>query len=144
MMLPKKSESELSAHLDPNHSHFILVDSTKLNEFGGEIKFRSRLESAISKRKIPEYSQVESNINANTNNTNIPIVVIVLGGGRNTVEQVLSSVENKIPCIIFDARVFYSLKPLKKIRTILLIFVLINTGDRKIFKRVEFYIEKNR
>jgi hypothetical protein len=113
MMLPKKSESELSAHLDPNHSHFILVDSTKLNEFGGEIKFRSRLESAISKRNLSEDSQVESNINANTN-TNIPIVVIVLGGGRNTVAQVLSSVENKIPCIIFDARVLYSFKPFKK------------------------------
>ncbi len=38
--------------LDPNHSHFILVDNSQLNTFGGEIEFRARLESHIQK-KIP-------------------------------------------------------------------------------------------
>ena len=34
--------------LEPNHTHFLLVDSG-VNEFGGEIELRGRLEGAISK-----------------------------------------------------------------------------------------------
>ena len=34
--------------LDPNHSHFILVDSHEEKKFGGEIKLRAELERAIS------------------------------------------------------------------------------------------------
>lgn len=97
MILPKRSQDDKSAHLDPNHSHFILVDSGCLDQFGGEIKFRSKLESAIAKQKIK--NKLDSDIKLDIN---VPTVVLVLGGGRNTIAQVLSSVENAIPCIIFD------------------------------------------
>ena len=36
------------APLNPNHTHFILVDNARLNRFGGEIDFRSNLEKAIA------------------------------------------------------------------------------------------------
>lgn len=42
-----------SALLDPNHTHFILVDSKK-EEFGGEIDFRARLEEFRNKRKAED------------------------------------------------------------------------------------------
>ena len=34
--------------LEPNHTHFLLVDSG-VDEFGGEIELRGKLEGAISK-----------------------------------------------------------------------------------------------
>ena len=68
--------------LDPNHTHFILVDNAQLNKFGGEIDFRAKLESEIQKK--------------------IPVVMVVVEGGPNTVKTVLKSVENEIPCIFVD------------------------------------------
>jgi len=37
--------------LDPNHTHFILVDDGTERQFGGEIDFRSMLEKYISEMK---------------------------------------------------------------------------------------------
>ena len=36
--------------LNPNHSHYILVDNGTQHMFGGEIDFRAKLEAAISKK----------------------------------------------------------------------------------------------
>lgn len=83
-MRPRKSAHEKSTNLDPYHSHFILVDNAQKNEFGGEIKLRSRLEKAL------------------VNKYEIPIVMLLLGGGRHTVIQVKESLKNNIPCIFFD------------------------------------------
>ena len=57
------------SHLDPNHSHFILVDNAKI-EFGGEVDYRAKLEAELSRVK-------EQN-----NEIEIPLVVLVLGGGK--------------------------------------------------------------
>ena len=54
------------AALDPNHSHFILVDNSKLNTFEGEIGFRANLEKYISNFSFDK-------------DLKIPIVVIVAG-----------------------------------------------------------------
>ncbi|XP_072020322.1 transient receptor potential cation channel subfamily M member-like 2 [Amphiura filiformis] len=46
---PNQTQSEEEgADLNPNHTHFILVDSHVNNKFGGEIDLRSKLEGAIS------------------------------------------------------------------------------------------------
>ena len=55
-----------SQPLDPNHSHFILVDNQELNKFGGEIELRGNLEKAISHYNIGKQEK-------------IPIVVLVIG-----------------------------------------------------------------
>lgn len=83
-MLPRKDAKEKSTNLDPYHSHFILVDNALLNEFGGEIKLRARLEKAL------------------TTQNEIPIVMLLLGGGRNTVVQVKEAIRNHISCVFFD------------------------------------------
>jgi hypothetical protein len=98
-MLPKKFSDEKSAHLDPFHSHFILVDSVKLNDFGGEVKYRSDIEEAICKR-----SPIKNMMATMGSEMKIPIVTLVLGGGRNTVKQILSSIQKGIPCVIFDVK----------------------------------------
>jgi hypothetical protein len=88
-MMQKKSIREVSANLDPYHSHFILVDNVQINEFGGEIEFRSSLESALRASNTVSDSR-------------IPIVQLLMGGGRHTVEQVENSLKNDIPCVFFD------------------------------------------
>lgn len=60
--------------LDPNHSHFVLVDNSELNKFGGEIEFRGKLERAIVNFKNDSSSE----------DTGVPIVVLVLEGGPGT------------------------------------------------------------
>lgn len=40
------------ACLDPNHTHFILVDNGTTEKFGVEIALRSRLEKLLSMRKM--------------------------------------------------------------------------------------------
>lgn len=77
-------------YLNPFHSHFILVDDAQLNTFGGEIEFRSRLEADIAKG------------NQATKINPIPVVVVVIEGGPNTIRTVQESVKNKIPCVLID------------------------------------------
>lgn len=66
--------------LDSNHTHFLLVDYAKIS-YGGEIKFRGKLESSISRRGIP-------------------IVLLVLEGGPGTIDTVFESIKNNSPCVI--------------------------------------------
>lgn len=75
------SSKDKNAPLDPNHSHFILVDNSQLNKYGGEIEFRGKLEQAIV-----SYSSDSSEFNESTNGYQTPIVVLVLEGGPNTLE----------------------------------------------------------
>lgn len=44
----KNSPDEISDHINPNHSHFVLVDTGRINEFGEEIKFRARIEKTLA------------------------------------------------------------------------------------------------
>jgi hypothetical protein len=57
--IPDPNKPKL-ALLDPNHSHFILVDNSQLDKFGGEIEFRAELESAISQHKYVEDDEEQS------------------------------------------------------------------------------------
>jgi hypothetical protein len=77
--------------LDTNHTHFILVDNSQVNKFGGEIKFRGELEKAIVTNKTVSGSIVD-----------VPIVVLVLEGGPGTFDTVLSSVKNGSPCVFME------------------------------------------
>lgn len=43
--------------LDPNHTHFILVDDGSDNQFGKEIEFRANLENELRKGRTLKYYQ---------------------------------------------------------------------------------------
>ena len=40
--------------LDPNHTHFLLVDNGTTGNFGVEIKLRGRVEKGISEQKLSD------------------------------------------------------------------------------------------
>ena len=82
--MSKSSKPQMHSELlDPNHSHFILVDDAK-HGFGGEVGFRADLESGLT-RKFGCSS-----------------VVIVVGGGPRTARFVFESVEENTPCVFLE------------------------------------------
>ncbi|OAF71847.1 hypothetical protein A3Q56_00397 [Intoshia linei] len=83
----KKGDSPL----DPNHSHFILVDNGTELKFRGEINLRNRLEAGISNMYDDDY-----------NNFSIPVVMVVLEGGVGTLETVAGAIHNQIPAVIVE------------------------------------------
>jgi len=71
----------LQCALNPNHTHFILVDSPE-DKWGEEIKFRSELESCIREK------------------FHIPVVLIVVNGGPGTLETVAQGAEKKFAVVV--------------------------------------------
>jgi hypothetical protein len=88
-MIKPKNQKTKAELLDPNHSHFILVDDGK-HDFGGEVEFRAELESRISKMQIDK-------------ETATSMVVLVVGGGPRTVEMVLNTVQKGNPCVFLES-----------------------------------------
>ena len=84
----KKAKKGFS-HLDSNHSHLLLVDNAKV-EFGGEVDFRAQLEAKLSQN------------NQDDSSMHIPLVVLVLGGGINTIKSIKEAVTAGTPCVIFN------------------------------------------
>ncbi|XP_041465678.1 transient receptor potential cation channel subfamily M member 3-like isoform X1 [Lytechinus variegatus] len=87
------SDRASGASLDPNHTHFILVDDGSVGKFGVEISLRSKLEKLISSKKI----------DANSDRP-VPAVCVCLEGGVNTIKVVLENVTHDppIPVVIAD------------------------------------------
>ncbi|KAL3837145.1 hypothetical protein ACJMK2_022523, partial [Sinanodonta woodiana] len=82
----KKGES----FLDPNHSHFILVDNGSQHKFGTEISFRAALERKISEMQTDTVADTVS----------VPIVILVLEGGHGTLKTVKTALEENTPAVI--------------------------------------------
>ena len=72
----RKKNSKESAALDPNHTHFILVENGK-DEWGSAISLRTKLEAEIAREK------------------KVPLVLLVLEGGPGTYETVASAVQEE-------------------------------------------------
>lgn len=85
----KETSQEGVSPLDPNHSHFILVDNGTQYIFGTEIEFRANLERRIANEKISEAADVT-----------IPAVVVMVEGGPGTLKTVYNSVLHNNPVII--------------------------------------------
>ncbi|KAK6180329.1 hypothetical protein SNE40_012504 [Patella caerulea] len=80
--------------LNPNHTHFLLVDDGTTHKWATEIDFRSALEKAISEMSL-EMSQ-----GTEVNKTNIPVVLLVLQGGPGTFKTILGAIKNKTPTVV--------------------------------------------
>jgi hypothetical protein len=84
------------ASLDENHTHFVLVDNTVLNQFDGEIKFRSELQQTISDLAAAA---------GDGDDSKVPVVVLVVEGGPNTMKTCYESVvKSKTPCLFIEVK----------------------------------------
>lgn len=80
----ERDNSRAHAALEPNHSHFVLVDTGKEGKsaWGGEIDLRRQVEHLIMHRY------------------GVPMVTVVVGGGPNTVKTVKEAITNDCPCLL--------------------------------------------
>lgn len=85
--------------LDPNHTHFILVDDGSENQYGKEIEFRSSLEYELTKGHPLDFYKNKQPLE-NRHNDEVPIVLIVVQGGRFTFETVLKSLHKNVPVLV--------------------------------------------
>ncbi|XP_005091977.2 transient receptor potential cation channel subfamily M member-like 2 [Aplysia californica] len=83
-----------SSALDRNHTHFLLVDNGTDGQYGAEIKFRSELESYIS--KVGTTGVSESQV------ISVPVVLIVVEGGVGTMETVFESLNRHTPVVVIN------------------------------------------
>ena len=127
--------SVIEAELDPNHTHFVLVDDGSNNIYGKEIEFRANLENELRKGKSDIYYEnyrlskrprqvsddqrsafeaiYESDANDEDSDGNvneelksglkkdvIPMVLIVVQGGPNSLKTVAKAIEQNVPILV--------------------------------------------
>ncbi|XP_062614395.1 transient receptor potential cation channel subfamily M member-like 2 isoform X2 [Saccostrea cucullata] len=86
-----KKQRIKESFLDPNHTHFVLVDNGTQHQFGVEIPFRARMENSIANMK--------TNTGKNAS-VYVPVVLLVLEGGPGTLETAHQAVANNTPIVI--------------------------------------------
>lgn len=91
------SKGSKMANLDPNHTHFILVDNGTYREFGTEITFRGLLEKKIS-QIMTDGDEASA--------TNVPVVSIVVEGGPGTLTTVRAAIDNATPVVILEVSAY--------------------------------------
>ncbi|CAF1177228.1 unnamed protein product [Didymodactylos carnosus] len=106
----QREEVQGEASLEPNHTNFLLIDDGLIHKYGGEIQFRARLEKAISAtgnrqlHQLPSFSErTEPLVLLEAKSTPVPVVLLVIEGGPNTIRTVHEAVvQNSIPAVLFD------------------------------------------
>lgn len=82
LVKPKECKEVL---LDPNHTHFLLVETGA--SLGAEVQFRATLEETLAR------------------SLNIPITVLVVGGGFRTADSIAEAVQRKTPCVFLEVSI---------------------------------------
>ncbi|KAL3933002.1 MAG: hypothetical protein SGPRY_000469 [Prymnesium sp.] len=81
-MTPDQKNNKDGGNLEPNHTHFLLVDTGLEGVWGGEIALRNAFEA--------EYCTVRR----------VPRVLLVVQGGPNTLSTVLYAIESECPVVL--------------------------------------------
>ncbi|CAF4493127.1 unnamed protein product, partial [Rotaria sp. Silwood2] len=101
------------APLEPNHTQFIFIDDESVKKYGREIAFRAKLEQAISggffsskttTNSVNQYASLCTTSSLRPENSApVPVVLLVVEGGPNTVRTVKEAVvENNIPAVFLE------------------------------------------
>lgn len=75
--------------LNPDHTHFILVDDGKRGKYGGVADFRAKLERKISS------SEKDGGLG-------IPLVLLVVEGGTDAINDCFESLKHNVPAVICE------------------------------------------
>lgn len=74
--------SEAYAGLDPNHTHFILVENEVKPGWGSEVEMRGQIETKLSEKH------------------NLPIICLVISGGPNTLATLVQAIKHDCPVVL--------------------------------------------
>nr|XP_006823629.1 PREDICTED: transient receptor potential cation channel subfamily M member 1-like [Saccoglossus kowalevskii] len=89
-----------TAALDSNHTHFILVDNGTCGKYGADIELRAALEKYIADEKFISDKQVGDMEDKHCER--VPVVLVVVEGGPNTLKTVYESTEKNMPAVIVE------------------------------------------
>eukprot|EP00004_Rigifila_ramosa_P002845 TRINITY_DN128_c0_g2_i1.p1 TRINITY_DN128_c0_g2~~TRINITY_DN128_c0_g2_i1.p1 ORF type:complete len:1464 (-),score=371.71 TRINITY_DN128_c0_g2_i1:13-3942(-) len=103
----KMSNSSKNAALDPNHTHFVLVDDGTTGQWGKEIQTRTKFEQSIAHprrewRRNEKNEWIPGGEVASSNLRDIPIVCIVIQGGPGTFKTAHESKREGTPVVTID------------------------------------------
>ena len=125
----KEQPKNTDVLLDPNHTHFILVDDGSEGLFGKEIEFRAHLEAELRKGKSLKYYELKRSqkkkVSARSGyqgqisddeddiqdeddmrNESVPMILIVVQGGPNTLITVEESLKQMVPVLVLAVCLF--------------------------------------
>ncbi|XP_052803928.1 transient receptor potential cation channel subfamily M member-like 2 isoform X2 [Mya arenaria] len=88
----EKKQRINESFLDPNHSHFILVDDGTQHQFDIEIPFRAKLKKEIASIKTETKEDAKP----------MPNILLVLGGGPGTLKNVYQAILNNTPIVVVN------------------------------------------
>lgn len=109
---PKKVEKRCD--LEPNHTHFLLFDDG-LFSANTVLQLRAHIE-AVSRTIAPEHRLNK------VSHTLIPIVMILVEGGKDSVKTVCEALESRTPVVLIKVRITIDHTVLKMmIQTILVL-----------------------
>ena len=100
--------------LDANHTHFILVDDGSVGRFGVEIEFRANLEAELRKGKsLKDYENQKLDLSdpdydfqdEDSKNESVPMILIVVQGGPNTLITVEESLKKAVPVLVLAVNI---------------------------------------
>ncbi len=95
-----QSENSKDYVLNPNHTHFLLVDDGSIGKNGVEIELRAKLENTL-KDGIPRNLENEYEESAdNSFIEKITTILIVVNGGENTFVTVRQSIQEGAPVFV--------------------------------------------
>ena len=82
---PLPSGRGRGAFLNPNHTHFVLIDNGQENRWGVEIPFRGNFEGRVA--------SYDDNI--------LPSILLSMEGGPGTIGTIISLLSSNTPCVLF-------------------------------------------
>ena len=91
--------SKQRAALDPNHTHFLMVDDGKDGAWGGEIDFRTALENHIC-----TCHDARAALSDDDDTLPTPMVLVVVGGGIGTLNTIIGTLEKERPVVVLAGR----------------------------------------
>ena len=143
MVEPKKEKPKnTDVLLDPNHTHFIFVDDGSQGMFGKEMVFRAHLEAELRKgrplkyyenqrnRKKHEEEDSLSESEDDDSHSEVPMILIVVQGGPNTLIQVEESLKQNVPVLVLAdskgcADLIANIQKLENKRYFIIIFLIL-------------------
>ncbi|XP_072021882.1 transient receptor potential cation channel subfamily M member-like 2 [Amphiura filiformis] len=87
----RKHNDKNGVFLDPNHTHFILVDDGTKGKFGAGLSLRVKLEEMIS---------THVKVGTESSTTHVPVVCVILEGGPSTLRKAHAAITHGTPIVV--------------------------------------------
>ncbi|XP_063692912.1 transient receptor potential cation channel subfamily M member-like 2 isoform X2 [Bolinopsis microptera] len=92
----KASPAAFEAYMDPNHSHFLLVDDGSQKKYGTEISMRGAIEAAICEHYQDNYNIPDGDM------CRLPMICILVEGGPNSISTCVATIRNGNPVLVLQ------------------------------------------